>query len=533
MNFKRKSNLKNYKISQIDRFWNKVIAKRTPYSFNPTYFYSQLISRHMYSKILINLILSIFLHSGPTQFSRLNPEKPNVLILYMDDLRPELGSYGKDYMRTPNIDKLSAEGVQFNRAYCNVPVCGASRASMLTGMYPNTKRFLNYDTFVEKETPDAVTLPQLFKNNGYKTISNGKVYHHLDDRENDWDEIWRPYAFEPNEKGLAPTDYWQSLWKDYLKPENAEVYKTTGNGPAYEKAEVPDSAYIDGLLTEKTIRDLKQLAKNKEKPFFMAAGFISPHLPFNAPSKHWEKYQREEIEQPGNNFEPVDAPLISISNWPEMRSYSNIPKNGNVSDSLAIDLIHGYRATVSYVDALIGNIMNTLEETGLKENTIVVLVADHGYHLQENAQWAKFTNYHISTRVPLIIKAPGFSKNFKTEALTDLVDIYPTLAEICGLKPPKDQLDGRSLFPNLKNRGLAGKSSVFIKRGNGFTLQTTDFSFTQYRNIESGRVIAEMLYDHRIDPGETTNLIHTNHYKNIAEALRAELLNNYADQINP
>jgi arylsulfatase A-like enzyme len=302
----------------------------------------------------------------------------------MDDLRPELSSFGKAHIQSPNIDTLAAKSVMFTNAYCNVPVCGASRASMLSGMLPTKNRFLDYNTFAEKEIPDAVSLPQLFKENGYTTISNGKIYHHLDDRETDWDEVWRPYAFDENDTGLAPTDYWQSLWKDYHNPENTATYKETDRGPAYESAEVADSTYIDGLMAEKIIRDIKKFKKNGT-PFFLTAGFISPHLPFNAPTKYWDLYDRNDIEQPENyNYIPRGAPKMSISNWPEMRSYTNIPKRGQVSDSIAIDLIHGYYATVSYSDALIGKILAALKDQGLDKNTIVVLVSDHGYNLQEH-----------------------------------------------------------------------------------------------------------------------------------------------------
>ena len=211
-------------------------------------------------------------------------QKPNVLLFYMDDLRPELNSYGVAQIQSPNIDALAAKGVKFTNAYCNIPVCGASRASMLTGMLPTKSRFLDYNTFAEKETPNAISLPQLFKENGYTTISNGKIYHHLDDRETDWDEVWRPYAFDKNYTGLAPTDYWESLWKDYHNPENIATYKKTDRGPAYESAAVTDSAYIDGLMTEKIIRDIKKLKKNGT-PFFLTAGFISPHFTLQCSNK--------------------------------------------------------------------------------------------------------------------------------------------------------------------------------------------------------------------------------------------------------
>jgi arylsulfatase A-like enzyme len=459
------------------------------------------------------------------------PGKPNVLLFYVDDLRPELASYGAAHIQSPHIDALAEKGVKFTNAYCNVPVCGASRASMLTGMLPTKNRFLDYKTFVERETPEAITLPQLFKNNGYKTISNGKIYHHLDDRESDWDEVWRPYAFDVNTSGLAPTDYWQSLWKDYQNPDNRRHYKATDRGPAYESAAVSDSTYIDGLLTEKLIRDLRQLKKNP-KPFFLTAGFINPHLPFNAPKKYWDLYDRKTIRQPENyNYTPKDAPEISISNWAEMRSYSNIPKQGQVSDSLAIDLIHGYYATVSYTDALIGKILKELEAQKLSENTLVILVSDHGYNLQEHTQWTKFTNYNTATQVPLIIYNPLSKSNGTTAALTSLIDIYPTLVELCELKAPKEQLDGTSLVPILKNPELEGRKHVFIKRANGFTLKTKAYSYTEFINAADNSVLDKMLYDHRENKVENTNVVYKKELQSIAAEMSQTLHSAYQKNI--
>lgn len=447
---------------------------------------------------------------------------PNVLLLYMDDLRPELNTYGASHITSPNIDALANRAVQFNNAYSNVPVCGASRASMLTGLLPNKNRFINYNTFVEKETPNAVTLPQLFKENGYITISNGKVYHHLDDREDDWDDIWRPYAFEPNDKDLAPTAYWQSLWKDYQLSANKKVYKNTGTGPAFEKAPVADSTYIDGLMTEKVLRDLEKL-QHSDKPFFLTAGFISPHLPFNAPSKHWELYERDSISLPKNNHIPTEAPQMSISNYPELRAYDNIPKQGEVQDSLAINLIHGYYATVSYTDALVGKILNKLKALQLDKNTIVILVSDHGYHLQENAQWAKFTNYKIASRVPLIIYNPKQPYSAKVDDLVSLVDIYPTLANLCNIKAPEHQLQGVSLHPYLRGEHKRVNNSVFIKRGNGYTIKTKDFAYTEYRNHTTDSVITKMLYDHRNDATEIKNVVNQDDYVQVVDSLKIKL----------
>ena len=473
------------------------------------------------------LILAIFIGATLNQ----KPERPNVLLFYMDDLRPELGSFGALQIHSPNIDSFAKKGMKFTNAYCNIPVCGASRASMLTGMLPTKNRFLNYNTFVEKETQEAITLPELFKTNGYTTISNGKIYHHLDDRKSDWDEIWRPYAFDKNKDDLAPTDYWQSLWKDYQNQDNHSRYQITDNGPAYECSEVSDYTYIDGLLTLKVMRDIEKL-KNANKPFFLTAGFISNHLPFNAPKKYWDLYEKNLVEQPENfNYIPKGAPNMSISNWPEMRAYSNIPKKGQVSDSVAVDLIHGYYATISYVDALIGKILGEIKEQKLDHNTIVILVSDHGYNLQEHTQWAKFTSYNTSTQVPLVIYNPFSKAKGTTNALTSLVDIYPTIAELCGLGVPENQLDGTSLAPVLNNPNLDGKSHVFIKKNNAFTIKTRDFSYTEFIKPEDNTIIDKMLYDHRISKVENINIANKMEFKNTVSELNYILHSEYQKNI--
>ena len=335
-------------------------------------------------------------------------------------------------------------------------------------------------------------------------------WHHLDDRESDWDEV---------------------LWKDYHNPENRMHYKATDKGPAYESADVSDSTYIDGLLTEKLIRDLKKLKKN-QKPFFLTAGFINTHLPFNAPKKYWDLYDRKNIKQPENyNYIPKDAPKISISNWGEMRSYSNIPKQGQVSDSLAIDLIHGYYATVSYTDALIGKILKELEDQQLSESTIVVLVSDHGFNLQEHTMWAKFTNYNTATQVPLIIYNPLSKNNGTTNALTSLIDVYPTLVELCELKAPKEQLDGTSLVPILKNPELEGRKHVLIKKKNGYTLKTNTFSYTEFIKAADNSVLDKMLYDHRESKAENINVVNKKEFLSIAAEMSQTLHSAYQKNI--
>ncbi len=459
-------------------------------------------------------------------------EKQNVLLLYMDDLRPELACYGQEHIHSPNIDALAAKGVKFTNAYCNVAVCGASRASMLTGLRPTRHRFRDYKTFVQDDTPNVKTLPQLFKENGYICISNGKIYHHLDDRMSDWDEVWRPYAFEENSEGLKPTDWWQSLWRDYLLPENKAVYKQSDRGPAYEKTEVADTAYIDGLMTQKVIRDLEKL-KQSNQTFFLTAGFISPHLPFNAPARHWDKYVRDHINLPTNNKPAQDEPQVLRFPSHEIRQYTDIPSIDElIPDEQATSLIHGYYATVSYVDALIGEILNKLKELDLEKNTIVVLVSDHGYNLQEHGQWAKWTYHSTSTQVPLIISSPIFNNSGKTQALVELVDLYPTFVELCGLESAPEQLDGQSMVPLLNNHQKQGKDHVLINNRTAYTIKTARYSYTELLHEDNDQVMARALYDHANDEREEKNVAEMHEYTNVVDSLHDILHQEYQENIN-
>ena len=474
---------------------------------------------------LKSIILIIF--TTTLSFSKDNLKKPNVLLLYMDDLRPELNSYGATNIHSPNIDKLSKRGVQFNEAYANVAVCGASRASMLTGIYPGRNYFIDYKTRTDVEKKDIVSLPKHLKNNGYTTISNGKIYHFLDDKWEDWDEVWRPYAFEGPEE-IKPIDWWESLWKDYQTNENKDLEKSTGKGPAFEKAIVEDSVLIDGLLANKVIRDIKRL-KNESSPFFLTAGFISNHLPFIAPKRFWDMYDYESINLPTNDSPPVNSPSISISNNGELiNGYLGIPKKGDLSEGLSKKLMHGYYATVSYVDHLVGKIINTLEEEDLSENTIVIFVSDHGFNLKEHSQWGKYTSHRISGRVPLIIYDPRTKSSANSNSLVELVDIYPTVLELLGLESPDHVLEGKSLVNILKNPKYVNKSHVFMKNAKGYTIKTADFSYTEYLKLKDNRqFIDNMLFDHKKDTDETINLSKDIRYKNVVDSLKTLLYSKY------
>jgi arylsulfatase A-like enzyme len=475
---------------------------------------------HLKSIILILFITTL-------SFSQDNLKKPNVLLLYMDDLRPELNSYGANHIHSQNIDKLAKRGVQFNEAYANVAVCGASRASMLTGIYPGRNYFIDYKTRTDVEKKDIVSLPKHLKNNGYTTISNGKIYHFLDDKWEDWDEVWRPYAFEGPEE-IKPIDWWESLWKDYQTNENKDLEKSTGKGPAFEKAIVEDSVLIDGLLANKVIRDIKRL-KNESSPFFLTAGFISNHLPFIAPKRFWDMYDYESINLPTNDSPPVNSPSISISNNGELiNGYLGIPKKGDLSEGLSKKLMHGYYATVSYVDHLVGKIINTLEEEELSENTIVIFVSDHGFNLKEHSQWGKYTSHRISGRVPLIIYDPRTKSSANSNSLVELVDIYPTVLELLGLESPDHVLEGKSLVNILKNPKYVNKSHVFMKNAKGYTIKTADFSYTEYLKLKDNRqFIDNMLFDHNNDTDETINLSKDIKYKNVVDSLKTLLYSKY------
>jgi len=414
----------------------------------------------------------------------------NVLFIAVDDLRPQLGCFGHDQIISPNIDRLAAGGMMFERAFCQVPVCGASRSSLLTGVRPARDRFVSYDTWAEKDMPDTVTLPALFKNHGYHTVSNGKVFHHLQDCSESWSEPpWRP----------------SGDWRNYQLEPHRDLQKTNprGAGPSTETADVADDAYFDGQIASKTISDLQRLSE-MESPFFIAAGFLKPHLPFNAPAKYWDLYPREKIDLADNPFRPKDAPDAALHNWGELRQYTDIPASGPLPEDKARTLVHGYYACVSYTDAQIGRLLDELDRLGLSERTIVVLWGDHGWNLGEHGLWCKHCNFKTSLRAPLILRGPGIKPGRSTRALTEFVDIYPTLCELCGIAAP-DHLQGSSLLPVIRQPDSPWKEAVFSRFHAGESIKTDRYSYTEWRD-EDGEIYARMLYDHETDPAENVNL---------------------------
>ncbi|MBL7153031.1 MAG: sulfatase [Phycisphaerae bacterium] len=430
--------------------------------------------------------------AGPnTAFASRSAKRPNVLFIAVDDLRPQLGCYGHKRMISPNIDKLASEGVTFLRSYCQVPVCGASRASLLTGVRPARGRFVGYSTWAEKDLPGVPVIPKHFKGNGYHTISNGKIFHHRADCKDGWSEA----AWFPRSGGN---------WRNYLLEESKRAGRgNSGGGPAYEAADVADNAYFDGKIADKGISDLRRL-KDIAKPFFLALGFLKPHLPFNAPKKYWDMYKREEIDLADNPFRPKGAPDAALHNWGELRSYAGIPKKGPLSEDAARALVHGYYACVSFTDAQIGRVLGELGRLGLRDNTIVVLWGDHGWNLGEHGLWCKHCNFETSLHSPLIVSGPGIEGGIKSNALTEYLDIYPSLCELCGLPAP-GHLEGKSFVPLLKKPNLAWKEAVYSRYFNGDSVKTDRYRYTQWRR-KDGEVYARMLYDHKADPFENVNI---------------------------
>ncbi|MFH1738813.1 MAG: sulfatase [bacterium] len=425
-------------------------------------------------------------------------KKPNVLFIAVDDLRPQIHCYGHKQMISPYMDSLASEGVIFSRAYCQVPVCGASRASLLTGIRPTRDRFVNWYVWADKDAPGTVSLPMHFKNNEYHTLSNGKVYHHLNDGEGSWSEQpWRSDA----ERDMSDPG---SNWMDYLLEENKNIAKeNNGRGEPFERPDVPDNAYRDGILADKAISDLRRL-KYMDKPFFLALGFFKPHLPFNAPAKYWDLYKREEIDLADNPFRPKGAPDAALHNWGELRQFARIPQEGPLSEEMARTLIHGYYACVSYTDAQIGRVLDELERLGLKDDTIIVLWGDHGWNLGEHGLWCKHCNFETALCSPLIVSAPGIQGGTKTNALTEFVDIYPSLCDLCSLPIPF-QLDGASFVPVMKDPDSPGETAAFSRYQDGDSVRTDRYRYTEWRN-DNGEVYARMLYDHHTDPAENVNI---------------------------
>ena len=434
--------------------------------------------------------------------------KKNVLFIAVDDLRVELGCYGDTIVKSPNIDKLAARGTLFTRAYCQQAVCNPSRASLLTGLRPSTLGIWDLPTHFRQKIPDVVTLPQTFKQQGYFTQNIGKLFHN-----------WR----QDDYRGDAPS--WSVPAVMHYNSHGQDKARVAGklppnlvNVPRCVIRDVPDDAYFDGRVAKLAIKALQEL-KKKQQPFFLGVGFWKPHSPFNAPKKYWDLYKQSQITSPANPHPPEQAPTIALHDSREiLRGFRDRP-TGKPTPAEVLTLRHGYYAATSYVDAQVGKVVDELDRLGMADNTIIVFWSDHGFHLGEHGLWAKTSNFELDARVPLIIATPQGQGGQRTSALVELLDLYPTLADLCKLSAPGN-LEGTSLRPLLKDPAATVKPAAFTwhprpayppdgkaPEAMGYSLRTDRYRYTEWRNHQTGKVLARELYDHQEDTRETRNLI--------------------------
>jgi iduronate 2-sulfatase len=452
-------------------------------------------------QISVALLAMLFCIAG----ARLDAaEQRNVLFIAVDDLRPELACYGHAMVKSPNIDRLASKGLLFERAYCQQAVCGATRFSLMTGLRPDTTGVYGNQQPLRKTMPDVLSLPQHFQQHGYETVSLGKIYHHADDDNHiGWTgEAWRPKGDWAGRGYLAP----ESI-RRILPPDKANGF--TGVGPAYESADVPDDAYPDGKTAKKAIEELRRL-KQAGKPFFLAVGMVRPHLPFNAPQRYWDLYDRADIQVPEWATWPQGMPSLAGTSWGELRKYAGMPRSGPMPEEEAVNLIHGYYASVSYADALIGEVINELETLQLRDNTVIILWGDHGWKLGDYGAWCKHTNFELDTHVPLILALPDQeTAGRRTDALVEFVDIFPTLAELCGLKIPTT-CEGTSMVPLLADPARTWKNAAFSQypRGKtmGYSIRSGKWRYTEWVDRRTGGVMGRELYGHSDGPVAIRNL---------------------------
>lgn len=458
----------------------------------------------------VSLLLAgaVCLPGGAQAVKPAAPQRPNVLLLIADDLRPELGCYGVREIKTPNIDRLAASGALFRNAYCNVPVSGASRASLLTGVYPRyPDRFTAFDAWACNDAPEAVPVSRWFTDHGYHTVSNGKIFHNIQDHADSWSEY--PWRVHPQGYGKDWAEY--NKWELWMNDASGRtIDPKTMRGPFCEAAEVPDSAYDDGKGALRTVADLKRL-REAGKPFFLACGFWRPHLPFNAPKKYWDMYRREDIPLAENRFRPEGLPP-QVQGSREIFAYARV--NDTDDEAFQREAKHGYYASVSYVDAQVGLILDALDSLGLAGNTVVVLLGDHGWHLGEHTFWGKHNLMDRATRVPLIVRAPGM-KNGVVRRVVEFVDLYPTLCELCGLDGPEGQLDGTSLVPLLRNPRKALKEHVYVQWEGGDNAVDVRYNYAEWP--KRGGTKDRMLFDHRKDPQENRNRAADKRYEKVID----------------
>lgn len=466
-------------------------------------------------------------------------KKPNVLFISIDDLRTSLGVYGDSIALSPNIDQLAAEGMTFRQTYTQVAVCAPSRASLMTGVRPDSTRVWHLGDKFREINPNAVTMPQHFAKFGYHTVNLGKIFHNYMPDSISWDEPdLRPARYKQKDwlKRDGETFYIseevavsQAVKRDSLLKLRPVRYADGWNtGPAWEAADVHDTMYYDGAQNELTKKTLTRIAK-MDKPFFMGLGYFRPHLPFTAPKKYWDRYDAEKIPLASNPKVPENAPGHTMNSMYELRHYDGFNKIGHPQSSYKMEqdtariLKHGYYASVSYVDALVGNLISHMKKIGIYENTIIILWGDHGWKLGDHNSWGKMTNYNIDLKVPMIIRYPNQeNRGAQTFEITELVDMFPSLCEIARIEVP-DYMQGTSFVPLIKNPELPWKKAAFSqfhrrpkvsadgKRYMGYSINTKKYHYIEWYTWDPktgtrGELNSTELYHSEHDPNETVNI---------------------------
>jgi len=435
------------------------------------------------------------------------PERPNILLICVDDLKPALGCYGDPAAKTPHIDGLAARGVRFDMAYCNQAVCSPSRNALLTGLRPGTIGIYDLPTNFRRAAPDAVTLPQAFRAAGWRTEAIGKIFHGGHGNRED-EASWEvPHASPP-----APM---------YVLPENqppsgprpastSPGLSDRPRGTATESADVPDDTYSDGQIAAEAVRRLEAAAVDPERrPFFLAVGFLKPHLPFVAPKRYWNLHDPAVLPVGRPDGPPAGAPAYAPQFGGELRQYNDIPADGPIPAETARRLVHGYYAATSYMDACVGRVLDALAATGLADRTIVVLWGDHGWHLGDHGIWCKHTNYEQAVRIPLVVALPG-GQAAATAAIVESVDVYPTLCDLAGVPVPAG-LDGRSFQATLADPATPARGHahhVYPREGRmGRAIRTPRHRLVEWTARGARAEPADFeLYDYQADPDETRNL---------------------------
>ncbi len=448
-------------------------------------------------------------------------ERPNVLMILVDDLKPALGCYGDPIAKTPNLDALAARGMRFDAAYCNQAVCAPSRFTLMLGSHSTSTGLYGLGSQLRQIVPDAVTLPQYFAKHGYHTESLGKVFHIGHGNHGDPESFLEPHFKEKVIEYVDPasTDGGRLTREEaYFTNQKLGEIRSLPRGAAFESPDVDDTAYADGRVAEETIRRLRRAKQRRRRngtAFFIAAGFARPHLPFSAPRKYWDLFDPQSLPLPEFEQLPADSPSVAHKRGGEISNYQPVPedRNAEYSDALKRKLIHGYYASAAYVDAQIGKVIDALDDLELSDNTIIVLWGDHGFHLGDLGIWTKHTNYEQANRIPIFVIAPGVTRpQQSTGQPAESVDLYPTLAELAGLPEPRvpQPIDGVSLVPVLKDSGSRVRDHAFHaypKAKLGRAIRTERFRLVQWKRRGETVDGAEYeLYDYETDPLVTRNL---------------------------